>query len=171
MKTNKTSYASRIWDGAYLNGLLSSRWEPKATNGNPGAGHVNRPKFACFLHCQTLCVSNLCLYSMAQSESTASRKPELTHLGPEIFLEHLLPWFKKPSRWPPPNSERWTTQLPRLCTEDVSLHGFMSAGYQNYQQQKQTNVTSHASWIWDGGYKRVKWDGYWSPRGWVTVTC
>ena len=27
-----------------------------------------------------------------------------------------------------------------------------SAGYQNYQQRKQTNVTSYASRIWDGGY-------------------
>ena len=25
-----------------------------------------------------------------------------------------------------------------------------------YQQQKQSNVTSHASWIWDAGYKWVK---------------
>ena len=33
----------------------------------------------------------------------------------------------------------------------------MSAGYQNYQQQKQTNMTSCMSWIWDNEYKGVKW--------------
>ena len=29
----------------------------------------------------------------------------------------------------------------------------MSAGYQNYQQRKQTDMASCVSWIWDGGYK------------------
>ena len=31
-----------------------------------------------------------------------------------------------------------------------------SARYQNYQQRKQTNMTSYASWIWDGGHKWAK---------------
>ena len=172
MQTNKTSYASGIWDGAYLNGLRSHRREPKATNGNPGAGQINRPKFACFTHKQTLCVANLCLYSVAQSESTASRKAKLTHLGPEIFWGTLTTLVQKAFQVASSKQqERWTTQQPLLCREEVPLYGFMSAGYPNYQQQKQTNVTSHASWMWDGGYKWVKHDGEWSPRGWVTVTC
>ena len=34
----------------------------------------------------------------------------------------------------------------------------MSAGCQNYTPLKQTNKTSYASWIWDGGYEWVKVD-------------
>ena len=42
-----------------------------------------------------------------------------------------------------------------------------SAGYQNYQQRKQTNVTTYACSIWDGGYKWVKQSDFQTLAIWM----
>ena len=47
-------------------------------------------------------------------------------------------------------------QTPLLWIKEVPLQRCMSAGCQNDTQLKQTNKTSYASCIWDGGYTWVK---------------
>ena len=51
-------------------------------------------------------------------------------------------------QWSPQKNNMGKTQPPLLWTKEVPLQRFMSAGYQNYTQLKQTNKSSYASWIW-----------------------